>query len=327
MHPALDLAHQIIEVAERQDDPTYQLVAYRMLGTNQFYAGRNREALESLQRGKKYRDPRRQRALSYRFGWDPSLAVLCFEVLVRLSLGLLDSAAQLSEQVRAGARSHGHATTIASATFCARNWPKLVLGDLEGLERDSAELAAYCAEKKVEQIRLLASFHLCLCPRHARTDRGNIAAHRAALDAVRSAGGLIAQLLILSNLAEASLMAGDRGARRGRPEDGFAFVEQSGERYLACRFASAERACCAETARARSAARGSLLHKSDRGRPWPGSPLLELRAATDLARLWRDTRSDGIPARCWNRSWPRSKAARRPAMSAMPARCLQGSFE
>ena len=45
-----DFAHQIIEVAERQDDPTYRLVAYRMLATNQFYAGHNRLALDSLLR-------------------------------------------------------------------------------------------------------------------------------------------------------------------------------------------------------------------------------------------------------------------------------------
>jgi len=46
MQPALDFAHQIIEVAERQDDPTYRLVAYRMLATNQFYAGHSRLAAE-----------------------------------------------------------------------------------------------------------------------------------------------------------------------------------------------------------------------------------------------------------------------------------------
>lgn len=81
--PALDFAHQIIEVAEQQDDPTYRLVAYRMLATNQYYAGHNRIGLDSLLRGKRYRDPTRQRALSHRFGWDPSLAILSFEVLVR----------------------------------------------------------------------------------------------------------------------------------------------------------------------------------------------------------------------------------------------------
>jgi predicted ATPase len=58
---------------------------------------------------------RRQRI---RFGWDPSLAILSFEGLVRLSLGFIDSAARISAEVRAELSNHGHATTIASAKFC-----------------------------------------------------------------------------------------------------------------------------------------------------------------------------------------------------------------
>jgi class 3 adenylate cyclase len=295
MEPALDLARQIIEVAERQHDPTYQLVAYRMLGTNQFYAGHNREALESLQKGKQYRDPGRQRALSYRFGWDPSLAVLCFEVLVRLSLGLLDSAAQIAEQVRTELSDHSHATTIASATFCAGTWPKVVLGDLEALERDSAALAVYCAEKKVEQIRLLASYHHAYARAMRQPVGKNIAAHRAARDAVRSAGGLGGSSLILSNLAEASLMAGDLAAAEADLKDGFAHVAQSGEHYwladlhrldghVALRRSSPDRPRAESCfVKAIEIARGQHAR------------LLELRAATDLARLWRDAGSDHDP--------------------------------
>src|SRR5882757_7679560 len=153
---ALDFAYQIIDVAERQNDPAYQLVGYRQLGTLQFYAGNFRDALANLQKGHAYRDVRRQKALSYRFGWDQGVAIQSFEVLVRLSLGLLDSAARLGAQVRSELSSHGHATTIASATFCVTVWPQFALRDIAALERDSAELSAYCAEKKVEQIRLLA---------------------------------------------------------------------------------------------------------------------------------------------------------------------------
>jgi class 3 adenylate cyclase/predicted ATPase len=295
MDQAHDLAHQIIEVAERQHDPTYQLVAYRMLGTNQFYAGRNREALESLQRSKQYRDPGRQRALSYRFGWDPSLAVLCFEVLVRLSLGLLDSAAQLGEQVQTELKGHSHATTIASVTFCAGTWPKSVLGDIEALERDSAGLAAYSGEKRVEQIRLLASFHHAYACALREPVETNISAHRAAADAVRSAGGLSGGSMILCNLAEASLMAGDLAAAQADLRNGFAFVEQSGERYwladlhrlsghISLKQLEPDRldaeACFAKAI--------EVAHGQE-------ARLLELRAATDLARLWRDTRSDHDP--------------------------------
>ena len=62
MATAFDLAHQIIEIAHRQDEPTYHVVGYRLLGTLQFYAGQNRAALASLEKGGKYRDPGRQTA-------------------------------------------------------------------------------------------------------------------------------------------------------------------------------------------------------------------------------------------------------------------------
>ena len=39
MEPALALARQIVEVADRQDDTIYRLVGYRLLGTMQFFTG------------------------------------------------------------------------------------------------------------------------------------------------------------------------------------------------------------------------------------------------------------------------------------------------
>ena len=119
---ALDFAHQIIEVAERLDDPTYQVVGYRQLGTLQFYAGQNREALQSLQKGNAYRDPRRQRALSYRFGWDQAR----YPFLRSIGAAVARPSRQRRASQRTGAielLSHGHATTIASATFCTGPGP------------------------------------------------------------------------------------------------------------------------------------------------------------------------------------------------------------
>jgi class 3 adenylate cyclase/predicted ATPase len=292
---ALDLAQQIIAVAERQDDPTYQLVGGRMLGTILLYTGRSREALESLQRGREYRDPGRHRALSYRFGWDPGLAVLCYEVLARLSLGLLDSAARISEQVRTELLGHGHATTVASATFCGWTWPMLVLGDLEGLERDSAALASYCAEKRVEQIRLLASFHHA----YARTMREpvdeNIALLRPALVAVRESGGNAGNSIMICNLAEALLTAGDLAGAEAALEDGFAFVAQSGEHYwLADLHRLQGQAALKRPEPDRLRAKTCFVKAIEIARSQEAR-LLQLRAAADLARLWRDTRSDGDP--------------------------------
>jgi class 3 adenylate cyclase len=293
MQPALDFAHEIIEVAERQDDPTYRLVAYRMLATNQYYAGHNRLGLDSLLRGKRYRDPSRQRALSHRFGWDPSLAILAFEVLVRLSLGLIDSATEISAQLEHETSTHTHATTIATAKFCAQTWPKAVLGDFAALERGSAELVAYCSGKHVEQIRLLASMHLAYARAMREPLAENISAFRAAFDQVRSAGGLTGSSMILAHLAEVALEAGELAQAESDLARGFAFVEHSGERFwladlhrlsgrLALRQAEADRS------HADACFRKALeIARSQQGR------LLELRAGNDLARLWRNSNSGG----------------------------------
>ena len=292
---ALGFAHQIIEVAERLDDPTYRVVGYRQLGTLQFYAGQNREALQSLQKGDTYRDPRRQRAVGYRFGWDQGVAILSFEVLVRLSLGLLDSAAQLGEQVRIELLSHGHAMTVASATFCARTWPKFVLEDLDGLEHDSTELAAYCAEKRVEQIRLLATLFQAYARAMREPVERNIAAVRASLEALRRSGGNTGSSIIICNLAQALLKAGDLEGAKAALGDGFAFVEQSGERYWLAglhRLSGHVALKQQQPDRLRAEACFKKAIEIARGQE---ARLLELRAAVDLAQLWHDTGSENDP--------------------------------
>jgi tetratricopeptide (TPR) repeat protein len=61
----------------------------------------------------------------------------------------------------------------------------------------------------------------------------NIIALRAALDAIRSTGGFVGSSLIISNLAEVSLKAGDLQRAEKDLREGLSFVEQSGEYYWA----------------------------------------------------------------------------------------------
>ena len=110
-------------------------------------------------------------------------------------------------------------------------------------------------------------------------------------------------------------------------QEAFAFVEQSGERFWLAdlhRFDGQIALKRPEPDRARAEA--CFLKAIDIARSQEAR-LLELRAATDLARLWRDAGSPEIPARCWSRSSRRSRAARRRGMSATPARCWPRSVE
>jgi class 3 adenylate cyclase len=295
MEPALVLAGQIVEVADRQDDTTCKLVGYRDLGTMQFWTGQNREALKSLQQAERYSDPSRQKMLSYLFGYDPSLAVKCYKIWALLFLGLHDQAAPLREQVWAELRGHGHAPTVAICTFMTAVFPELLLGDFEASERHSAELVAHCIEKKVEQFRLYG----IVTQTCARAERSPTPEHIAALHAARDAqhrsGAHVIDTMILSCLAEALLAADDVVGAKAALLEGFALVEQFGERFLLAEMHRLDGHVALEQPEPdRARAEACLLKAVDVARSQEAR-MLELRAATDLARLWRDVGSPNDP--------------------------------
>jgi tetratricopeptide (TPR) repeat protein len=293
--PALALARQIVEVAERQDDTTYRLVGHRQLATIQVLMGQHREALESLQIAESYRDPSRDKLLSYRFGYDPGLAVPCFKICVMVHLGLFDQAARVKEQVLAELPSHSHAPTVAACSWLAEACPPLYYGDYEACERHSAEIVAYCTEKKVEQFRLLgAAYHACARAMREPTQE-NIAAFRATIDAGHRSGGHLTDSIFLSFLAEALLMAGDANGAEAALQEAFAFVEQSAERFWLADLHRLEGQIALKRPAPDSArAEACFLQAIDIARSQEAR-MLELRAATDLARLWRDIGSGDDP--------------------------------
>jgi tetratricopeptide (TPR) repeat protein len=295
MEPALALAREIVEVAERQDDTIYLLVGYRLIGMIQVYMGRNREALESLQRCERYSDPVRQKQLSYRFGTDPGLAALCYKTQALQFLGLHDQAARATGQVLAELPSHGHTFTVALCNAMVIAWPELLFGDLEACERHSMELVAFCAEKKVEIWRLIGVvYHACAHATREPTEE-NIAALRTAIDARRPSGVCFGDSSYLSHLARALLMAGDVTGSEAALQEAFAFVEQSGERHwladlhrLDGQIALKQREPDRTRAEACFLQAVEIAHGQE-------ARMLELRAAIDLARLWLETGSSNVP--------------------------------
>jgi tetratricopeptide (TPR) repeat protein len=295
MEPALILARQFVDVADRHDDQIYRLVGYRLLGTIQVFMGQNREALESLQEAERYRDSSREKLLSYRFGLDPGLAVLCYRIWSLTFLGLPNQAARVSEQVRAALPSHGHAHTVAFRKFFAVVWPEFWSGDFEACERHSAELGAYCTEKKAEYYRLVGAIYHASARAAREPTEENIAALRAAIDALHQSGARCGDSGFISRLAEALLVAGDVRTAETAMQESFAFVEQSSERFgLAELHRISGQIALKRGEPDRSSAEACFLQAMEIARSQEAR-LLELRAATDLARLWRDTGSPNDP--------------------------------
>ena len=292
MEPALAFAREIVGVADRQDDTIYKLVGHRLVGMIQVFMGQSRVGLENLQLCEPYYDPVRQKRLSYRFGTDPGLAVLCYKTRALQFLGLHDQATRVTEKVLAELPSHGHAFTVAMCNGSVMVWSELVFGDLVACEGHSLELIRYCTEKKVELWRSLGIlYHACA---HAKREptKENIAALRAAIDIRHSS---TANSICISYLAETLLTAGDVTGAEATLQEAFAFVEQSGERFWLADLHRVEgqialKRSGPDPARAEACFLQAIeIARSQEAR------MLELRGATDLARLWRDTGSPDDP--------------------------------
>src|SRR4029077_6642103 len=110
-------------------------------------------------------------------------------------------------------------------------WPELISGKAEECEQHSAELVAYCTEKKVAQFRLFGMLALA-CARSTRAPtQENIAAFRDAIKAQHATGAHLGDSFFFANLANALLGAGEVSEAALTLQGAFDFVERSGERW------------------------------------------------------------------------------------------------
>ena len=116
-----------------------------------------------------------------------------------------------------------------------RVWPEFLSGDLEACERHAVELIDYCAEKKVEQFRLLDSPTYACARAMRQPTQENIAALRTAIDAEHRSGARFMDSLFVSQLAEALLMAGDVTEAEAALQEGFALRRAIRRTFLARR--------------------------------------------------------------------------------------------
>ena len=285
LEPALSIALEIVEVADRRDETTYKLVGHRLLGTMQFLKGQNREALKSLQTAECHRDPARERQLSFRFAYDPGLAVPCWKIAACCLFGSLDQASQLIWQVQVELPHHTHAPTVAACIWFTSVFPNLILGDFAACERHSDELVRFCIEKKLDHWKQFGTVFLACARARREPNNENITALRAAIEVKHRSGASIGDSLYMSQLAEALLTARKVNDAEATLKEAFTFVEQSGERFWLPELHRLNGRL--ELARAqpnRMRAQTHFLQSLELARRQE-SRLLELRSAIDLAQL------------------------------------------
>ena len=287
LRPARMVAEELLALGERVQDAGCRLEGHRAVGVMRFYAAEFSAAREHLQSGIDLYDSEEHRSHFLRYEQDPGQTCLAYAARTLWILGYPDRAVARSDQAIAVARATAHAASVVEAT----TW--------------RAEIALF--RREVEDVKQHAAAALALATEHALpfwtsktiimlgwalSEEGHstdgVARIREGLAALETTGDKLFRPYYLALLAQALGTA-------GRPDEGLDRLDEAIESHRKCEVPYWD----AELQRLR----GELLLARDATDPIAAESCfrraieiaqsqcaksLELRAATSLARLWRD---------------------------------------
>jgi predicted ATPase/predicted negative regulator of RcsB-dependent stress response len=286
-HVALRIAGEILRLAERQQDVAAQAVGHRCMGVSLLFHGQLLPALTHLERTLALYDPAHRISPVYLAGPDTRVACALFTALILLLRGYPDQALVRNREALAAAYELDHAFTTSQALYLTcwlhqvRGEPRAVEGRARALMELATErsLSAWLADGTV--------LHGWAVAEAGETDRG-MAQLRQGLAAKETIGvqqhtpgflGLLAGLQLgIKNSREALDVLDEALARVDQLEERWFEADLLRLKGQALLVMSPEHAGEAETCYQQA-----LAVARDQG-----ARLWELRAATSLARLWRD---------------------------------------
>ena len=110
--PMREVVQALLRDCESQPKSPEAGIAHRLAGTTNWYAGDFEEARVHLEHALAIFDPQRDRDLAYRFGHDVGVAEMAYLAMVRWSLGEVDRARRLAEEMVTQAIQTGHIPTV-----------------------------------------------------------------------------------------------------------------------------------------------------------------------------------------------------------------------
>ena len=282
-----ELATQFLELAEKQGATIPLMIGHRLMGVSSLNAGNFASGRAHFDRAFGLYEPLEHRPLATRFGQDIGVAILSWRALTLWALGYPGSAREDAERALHEAREIGHPATLLFALTVT--WlTELFCGYYEDAKAQAVEAVALGDERGAlfwKGVGMM--FEACVSALAGETANGGQTI-ASSIAFYRSTGASVLLPFIQSCLARAH-------AASGQNDDAWQWID----RTLNAVEASGERWCEAEVHRtageialnssdpdaAKAQAhfeRALKIARAQQARSW------ELRAATGLARLWRD---------------------------------------
>jgi predicted ATPase len=276
-------------LAEQQSQAAAEVVGHRILGTFLFQLGWLAESLAHSERGLALYDPVRDRSSRFVYAIDSRVVCLLWLSQALLALGYPEQAQVRQSEALATARELAHPNTIAQALFCDWTLHQLLRDGRAG-QAQAEELIALTTEQGLP-LWLAAGVVIrgWALAAGGRAEDG-IAVIRRGLADYRATGAELFSPYFLALLADAYGRADQAAIGLNVLADALDGVERTGVRWIEAelhRLRGELRLAMPEPdqSEAEVCFRRALAVASEQQ-----AKLWELRAATSLARLWRDQR-------------------------------------
>jgi class 3 adenylate cyclase/predicted ATPase len=280
-----DVAARFLALAEKQGATVPLMIGHRLMGPSLLFTGDFMESRAHLDSAFALYDPVEHRALATRFGSDPGVTILSYRSWAAWYLGYPEAAQAEADHALEDARKIGQAATMMVALACAA-WTRRLCRRFAAAGALADELAALADEKAGAYWKALGT--MMQGDLLALTGGASVAIQKiiSGVTAQRSTGATVLIPYYLSSLARAYADLGRFDEAWRYIDEAMTAVETTKERLFE---AEIRRIVGEITVLQRDAAKAEAhferalkVARQQQAKSW------ELRAATSLARLWRD---------------------------------------
>jgi predicted ATPase len=282
-----DLAAQFLALAEKQRATVPLMIAHRLMGISLLVTGDITEGLGHLDQAIAPYDPAEHRALAARFGQDTAVMILAYRSRTLWLLGYPEAALRDVDDALRNARETGQAVELMYALFHA-SIPYTLCGNRAAAAAQAQELVALAEEKGSLFWKAYGMMNQgCVL---ALTGRASDATETliSGMTALRTTGTTLWMPFYLPHLARAYAELGQFEAAWRCLGEAMTAAETTKETWCEAEIhrTAGEIALMSPEPDAAKAQphfeRAIAIARAQQAKSW------ELRAATSLARLWRD---------------------------------------
>jgi predicted ATPase len=285
----LALAEDALVLGERIGNETLRLMAHVRLAAAQFYQGRFASSLSHAERAREVYDPTRHRSLDLMLAIDPGVVASAYAGLNLALLGRLDCALARSREAVTLARTLEHPFSLCVA-LCWATLVHSVRGELRATEHTATETITLADARGFPLFAGLGRVFRgwSLAQRDTGSAEFGLAEMKDGLALAAGTGNQAGAPLVLGLLAEAQQRASRHAEVLATAEGALAQATQTGQLLWdsALHRLRGESLLAAQPA-GDEEGETCLIRAVDVARSQQAR-LFELRAATSLARLWRD---------------------------------------